>query len=139
MNGIGTPSALILARAAASRSGDFGFIFDSYHADSNFRRQFPLRQDYLDFAHEVLDGEIVLRECRVLHERFDGEEAAVLFYQRVEAHGVMSETLELAWLKRGEQGWSFDCSERLDRSAIERPLEEIEWDDFARAAEKVVF
>ena len=41
-----TPSELIMARTEAFASGDFGFIYDSYHPESNFRRQFPDRGEY---------------------------------------------------------------------------------------------
>ena len=139
MPDIATPAELILARAAASRAGDFGFIYDSYLDDSNFRRQFPTRQEYLDFAREMLRDQVQLHECRILRERRAGDAAEVLFYQRLEVAGASSEMLEHAFLKRTPHGWRFDCSERLERAALSRALELIDWDDFARAPDKVIF
>mgnify|MGYP006926386942 CR=1 FL=1 len=48
-----TPSELIMARTEAFASGDFGFIYDSYHPESNFRRQFPDRGEYCRYGVEV--------------------------------------------------------------------------------------
>ena len=45
-----SPSELIIARSEAFARGDFGFIFDTYHSESNFRRQFPDRDEYLEFG-----------------------------------------------------------------------------------------
>lgn len=135
----GRPAALILARAAASRCGDYGFVYDSYLEDSNFRRQFPHRADYLAYARASLLGVIELQECRVLRERIEGDAAEVLFFQRIAAQGAVSETLERAWLRRTVAGWRFDCSERLERASLAQALETIDWDDFARASGKVLF
>lgn len=134
-----SPATLILDRAEACRAGDFAFVYDSYLDDSNFRRQFPHRQEYLDYAQEVLAVEFVLHECRVLRERISGEEAAVIFYQRVDFRGDVVETLELAHLRLTAAGWRLDRGEKLERSAVARPLDDIDWDDFAAAVDKVVF
>lgn len=134
-----TPADLILARADASRRGDYGFIYDSYLADSNFRKQFPERTGYLDFAREMLAEQIELNECRILLARQRGETAEVLYYQQVTAAGKVTETLEVAQLLHTVHGWRFDCSARLERAAVQRPLEMIDWDDFEGAGEKVVF
>ncbi|MBW2688372.1 MAG: hypothetical protein JRC99_00390, partial [Deltaproteobacteria bacterium] len=45
-----TPPELILARSQAFSRGDFGLIYDSYHSESNFRRQFTERDEYLEFG-----------------------------------------------------------------------------------------
>lgn len=139
MSRTATPAMLILDRAAACRAGDFAFVYDSYLDDSNFRRQFPHRQEYLDYAREVLAIDFVLHECRVLRERISGEEAAVLFYQRIDFRGEVVETLELAHLRLTVAGWRLDRGEKLERRAVARPLEAIDWDDFAAAVDKVVF
>jgi len=45
-----SPSQFILARVDAFKRCDFGFIFDSYHRDSNFRRQFADRDEYIRYG-----------------------------------------------------------------------------------------
>lgn len=134
-----SPADFILARAAACRAGDFAFVYDSYLDGCNFRRQFPLRHEYLAYAQEVLSVDFVLHECRVLRDEHDGSSARVLFYQRLAYQGAVSETLELAHLRMTLAGWRFDYSEKLERAAVARPLESVGWDDFNNAPDKVVF
>jgi SEC-C motif-containing protein len=134
-----SPADLILARSAAFRAGDFAFIYDSYLEGCNFRRQFPVRDEYLAYAQEVLASDIVLLECKVLRVRIDADVARVIFYQKLSFRGAGVETLELANLVLTVDGWRFDYAEKLERAAVARPLTAVDWDDFAQAADKVIF
>jgi SEC-C motif-containing protein len=65
-----TPSELIMARTDAFACGDFGFIYDSYHPESNFRRQFPDRGEYCRYGVESLSPDYKIIDCRVNHVSF---------------------------------------------------------------------
>jgi SEC-C motif-containing protein len=133
------PGELLLARCRAFGRGDFGFIFDSYHPDSNFRRHFPDRGAYIAQGHAVLATEFAITECRLLRERVEGDEARVIFYLDCRFRGIRQESFELALLLRTDEGWRYHSAQKLERSEYSGAIAEIGWDDFERAREKVFF
>lgn len=133
-----SPSQLILARSRAFTEGDFGFIYDSYHQDSNFRRQFPDRSEYLDYGRSALAVDFVIDECRVLQERVEETEARVIFYLDARFQGRRVETFELALLLPTSDGWLYHSGQKLGRDEYAGEIEAIGWEDFARA-EKAIF
>lgn len=134
-----SPGEVMLARCRAFSEGDFGFVYDGYHQEANFLGQFPDREAYLRYGREVLARQFRILACRVLRERVAGDEARVLFYQKVRYQGEHSESLERAHLLRSEGGWLYLGGEKLDRAAIAEPLESIGWEEFERAGEKVFY
>jgi SEC-C motif-containing protein len=134
-----SPSQLILTRSRAFTEGDFGRVYDSYHPDSNFRRQFPDRQAYFDYARSVLAADFVIQECRILHERVEGDQARVIFYLDVRFRGERIETFELALLLSTGEGWRYHSGQKLERSEFAGKIDEIDWDDFEKVKEKVLF
>jgi len=134
-----SPSQLILARSRAFTEGDFGFIYDSYHPDSNFCRQFSDRQAYLDYARSVLATDFVIQECRILRERVEGDRASVIFYLDVHFRGERIETFELAQLLATEEGWRYHSGQKLERREFAGEIDDIDWDAFEKVKEKVLF
>jgi len=134
-----SPSQLILARSRAFNDGDFGFIYDSYHPDSNFCRQFPDRQDYLDYGCSALTVDFVIDECRILRERIEEKEARVIFYLDARFRGKRVETFELALLLPTDNGWQYHSGQKLGRDEYRGEIEAIGWEDFERVVEKTVF
>lgn len=134
-----SPSQLILARCRAFADGDFGFVYDSYHPDSNFCRQFPDRQAYLEYGRSVLAADFVIHECRILQEKVEGERARVIFYLDARLRGERVETFELSLLLPGREGWRYHSGQKLLRSEFAGKIEEIDRDDFEKVREKVIF
>jgi SEC-C motif-containing protein len=134
-----TPSQLILARCRAFAEGDFGFIYDSYHPDSNFLRQFPDRQDYLVYGRAALAVDFVIDECRILQERVEDQEARVIFYLDARFRGERVETFELALLLSTRKGWRYHSGQKLGREEYAGEIEAIGREAFERVGEKTVF
>jgi SEC-C motif-containing protein len=134
-----SPSQLILARSRAFTEGDFGFVYDSYHPDSNFCRQFPDRQAYLDYARTVLALDFVIDDCRIVKEQVAEGQARVLFYLDACFRGERVETFELALLLSTADGWRYHSGQKLTRDEYRGEIEAIDWEDFERAREKIVF
>jgi SEC-C motif-containing protein len=134
-----SPSQLILARSRAFTEGDFGFIYDSYHPDANFCRQFSDRQAYLDYARSVLAADFVIQECRILREKVEGEQARVIFYLDIRFRGERIETFELALLLSTGEGWRYHSGQKLERREFAGEIGEIDWDAFEKVKEKVLF
>lgn len=134
-----SPSELIRARSRAFTEGDFGCVYDSYHPDSYFCRQFPDRQAYLDYARSVLASDFVIDECRILQERVEGEQARVIFYLDARFRGRRVETFELALLLPDREGWRYHSGQKLLRSEFAGKIDEIDWEDFEKVKDKVFF
>lgn len=133
-----SPSQMILARSRAFTEGDFGRVYDSYHPESNFCRQFPDRQAYLDYARSVLATDFVIQECQILREKVEGNQAQVIFYLDIRFRGERIETFELALLLRTGEGWRCHSSQKLGRDEFPGEIDAIDWRDFERV-EKAIF
>ncbi|MEZ4600542.1 MAG: YchJ family metal-binding protein [Syntrophotaleaceae bacterium] len=134
------PAALVEARRRAFAEQDFGFIYDSYHPDSPFRRHFPNRRGYLIYARRELRGAFEILQCRVLGEEFPSEgEARVLFYLDVLHGAERLETIELSRFLQVGGVWLYHSGHKVPRSAFDKPLEEIEPGEVERLAEGISF
>ena len=133
-NSVEAPSELIMARCRAFAAGDFGFIHDSYHAESNFRRQFPDRDEYCRYAQEALAQGYEIIDCRILDERVDGTEALVVFLMQMLVEGEAQVYAELAWLQRQGrgQGWRYHRGQKMTAEDLPDEPESLTIDDFSR-------
>lgn len=134
-----SPAELLLARCRAFGSGDFAFVYDSYHPDSNFRRQFPDRREYLEYARTVLATDFSIADCRILRERRAGEEAEIILYLDILFRGERRECFERVFLRRFAGGWRYLAAQKLDRTDFGGAVDSIDWTDFERARDKVYF
>ncbi len=134
-----SPSELILARRKAFEEGDFGFIFDSYHPDSNFRSQFPDREAYLAYGRQALASDFVILSCRILKERSGEEETLILLYLESSFRGERQALFEAAHFLKTSQGWRYHWGEKLERSGFSGPIEELGWEEFEKATGKILF
>ncbi len=134
-----SPSELVLARGRAFSEGDFAFIYDTYHPDSNFRQQFPDRSAYIHYGRTALGKDFTIDACRVLHERVDNDEARVIFYLGTTYQGQKEEGFELSLFYRTVKGWRYHSSQKLARDEFAGAIEEIDWSDFERVKDKVFF
>lgn len=134
-----SPAALILARCRAFREGDFGFIYDSYHPESFFRRQFSNRADYVRHGRTALGRDFQIDECRILREETGAAESRVIFYLDTRFKGTRAQSVELAFLRLEEGGWRYHSSQKLTAEEACKVIEEIDFEDFERVKEKVFF
>lgn len=134
-----TPAELVQRRGEAFAVGDFAFIYDSYHPDSNFRTQFPVRSAYMAAGRNSLGRDFHIDACRVLKEEVLGEEARVLFYLDTRYRGQREETFELSLFLLTAAGWRYHSSQKLPRSDFSGSLDEIDWADFDQVQDKVFF
>lgn len=124
-----TPSQLVEARVAAFSTNDFGFIYDTFHPDSNFCQQFPDRQEYLAYGQSTLTSDYQIKGCRVLQEKIDGTLAHVLFLLRVHYQGQDLEYFELSEFHQISSRWLYLQSHRLDRHEFSGNVDDITFDD----------
>lgn len=134
-----SPAELILARVEAFRRGDFGAVYDSYHQDANFRRQFPDREAYVRYGWAHLGKEFRIRRCTILREETNGAEARVISWLEFELHGVPHAVAELAWLQRNADEWRYRCGQKLTADELPVPLAQLDFAHFDDLAEKVIY
>lgn len=134
-----SPSQLIHDRAEAFRRCDFGFIFDSYHRDSNFRRQFPDREEYVQYGWANLGKEFRVHVCRVLREESDQSTARVIFWLEFDLHGERHCYAELAWLEKEGKAWSYRCGQKLAADELPVPQAQLDFCHFDQVADKVLY
>ncbi|WP_429885095.1 hypothetical protein [Geoalkalibacter halelectricus] len=134
------PVEILALRVHAFRLGEFGLIYDSYHADSFFRAQFPDREEYIRYAWAHLRRDFRILSCRVLASRtIEAEEFHLIFHQVVEVAEGQIETLELARFFATEQGWRYHSSQKMDRGEFAGAVEKIRFRDFDQRLPKVFF
>lgn len=134
-----SPGEVLQARAAAFERGDYGLIFDSYHADSMFRQQFPDRNAYLAYGREQLTGEYRIHACRVLQEVVEGSCARVISLLEFERSGTRLQLLELTWMLPVGRSWRVHSAQKQAPGDFACPPEEVGFEDFARITDAVIF
>lgn len=134
-----SPSELILARVDAFKRCDFGFIFDSYHRDANFRRQFTDRDEYIRYGWANLGKEFRILSCAILREETGEGAARVIFTLEFELHGARQRYAELAWLETAGDGWLYRCGQKLTDEELPVPVGQLEFRHFDEAPNRVIY
>jgi SEC-C motif-containing protein len=134
-----SPSKLIIARSEAFSSGDFGFIFDTYHSESNFRRQFVEREDYLEFGKASLAHDYQITRCQVLQCKEDEDEAQVIFLMEMKVQGQVQLFVELAWLLRENSSWRYHRGQKITHDELPEDPQSINFADFAKRDPSTIF
>ena len=134
-----SPAELIAARSEAFTRADFGFIYDSYHSASNFRRQFATRDEYLAFGRESLGRDYRIVSCHILAEKVEEHESQVVFLMEMNVHGKLQRYAELAWLRLENAAWHYHRGQKM--SAEEFPADPLSLtiSDFARLDPATIF
>jgi len=127
-----SPSDLIIARSEAFARGDFGFIFDTYHSESNFRRQFSDRDDYLEFGKAGLGADYEITRCQILQEKESADEGQVIFLMEMKVQGVVQQYVELAWLHREEKSWRYHRGQKVTQDEFPEDPHSLSFADFAK-------
>lgn len=142
MNDLGhacTPGELILARSQAFCHGDFGYIYDSYHSESNFRQQFVAREEYLLFGKDSLGQDFQILRCQVLAEKISAREAQVVFLMEMKVHGRSQLYGELAWLRREDHAWRYHRGQKMTEDELPEDPSALSFADFAKLDPAVIF
>ncbi len=134
-----SPAELILARSEAFSRGDFSFIYDSYHSESNFRRQFTERDEYLEFAQSSLGQDYQISSCEVLQHQHKDDEAQVIFLVEMKAHGIIQRFAELAWLRQENNVWHYHRGLKITNEELPESSQSLSFTDFARLDQSTVF
>lgn len=134
-----SPSRLILARVDAFRRCDFGFIYDSCHPESNFRRQFPDRQEYIRYGWANLGKEFRILACSIIREEAGAGEGRVIFSLEFELHGARQCYAELAWLEDAGAGWRYRCGQKLTVEESPVPFAQLDFHHFEQVPDKVLY
>jgi SEC-C motif-containing protein len=139
MPSLSTPADLIRSRVDAFRRCDFGFIFDSYHPASNFRRQFPDREEYVRYGWATLGKDFRIMGCRILRAEDGAVAARVIYRLEFELHGERHHYAELAWLEDSGEGWRYRCGQKLMPEEWPVPAGKLDFIHFDNIAEKVLY
>lgn len=134
-----SPAELILERSHAFGRGDFGFVFDSFHSGSNFRRQFATRTEYLSYAHESLGRDFRILACEVLQSDLCDEEARVIYLLEMEFAGAPQRFAELAWLRHEAGAWRYHRGLKITEEELPENPEALGFADFAKRDQGLVF
>ena len=134
-----TPPELILARSDAFSRGDFGFIFDSYHSESNFSRQFVERNEYVEIGSTSLGQDFQITHCQVLQHKEEGDEAQVIFLMEMKAHGTVQRYAELAWLRLENDTWRYHRGLKMSDEELPKNPQALSFEDFARLDQSTIF
>jgi hypothetical protein len=135
-----TPSELILARSQAFSRDDFGFIYDSYHSGSNFRRQFFERDEYLQYGQASLGQDFRIISCRILAEIVDDDhESRVIFLMEMENRGSVQRYAELAWLRWENKAWRYHRGQKITAEELPDNPESLSFADFAKLDPATIF
>ncbi len=134
-----TPAEVIVARSTAFGRADFGFIFDSYHSGSNFRRQFDDRDDYIQFGRSSLGRDFTILRCDILAEEIGEVESRVVFLLEMVANGVTQQFVELAWLQQENGCWRYHRGQKIAQDELPEIPEQLGFADFEKLDPATIF
>jgi SEC-C motif-containing protein len=134
-----SPSELIVARSEAFARGDFGFIFDTFHSESNFRRQFADRDDYLEFGKASLVADYEIIRCQILQEQESADEGQVIFLMEMKVQGTVQQFVELAWLHCEENAWRYHRGQKVPQDELPEDPQSLTFTDFAKRDPSTIF
>jgi SEC-C motif-containing protein len=134
-----TPAELILARNQAFRKGDFGFIYDSYHSESNFRQQFLTRNEYLHFGRTCLSQDYRILKCQILAEKVSARESQVVFLIEMKVRGLVQLYAELAWLRCENAAWRYHRGQKMTAEDLPEDYYALSFSDFDKLDPATIF
>ena len=134
-----SPSDLIIARSEAFARGDFGFIFDTFHSESNFRCQFAGRDEYLEFGTANLGADYEITRCQILQEKVSEDEGQVIFLMEMKVQGAVQQFVELAWLHREENAWRYHRGQKVTQDELPDDPQSLTFSDFAKRDPSTIF
>ncbi len=120
-----TPAQLVSARAQAFNNNDFAFIYDTFHHQSNFCRQFPERNNYIAYGKSTLCNDYQIKSCTILQEQVAVTTAQVLFHLAINYQGTSEEYYELSEFQLVDKCWRYLHSNKLPCNDFAGTIDEI--------------
>ena len=133
------PSDLIHARNEAFKNGDFGLIYDSYHSESNFCRQFPDREEYISLGKTTLAKDYRITRCQVLDEAVTDNEARVIFLMDMDVNGTVQRYAELAWFLKEGGHWYYHRGLKMTAEDLPEHPQDLVFTDFEYLDKNTIF
>ncbi|NIQ11457.1 MAG: hypothetical protein GWO23_18150 [Gammaproteobacteria bacterium] len=133
------PSDLIRARNEAFQTGDFGLIYDSYHSESNFCRQFPDREEYISLGKTTLAQDYQIKQCQIVVEAIADNEARVIFLMDMVVNGAVQQYAELSWFLKEGGRWYYLRGLKMPAEDLPENPETLEFRDFDRLDPNTIF
>ncbi len=135
-----SPAEVVLARCRAFTDGDFPRIYDFYHPDSFFRRLYPEREGYLDYAREVLARDFAIERMPRSERgsRMATTRASCIIWRSLSSNAdrKVSNTPDCVFTMAAG---AFLTTQKLERHDFAGPPETIGWEDFDRVEEKIIY
>lgn len=134
-----TVPQLLATRFTALSHGDYGAVYDSYHADAPFLQQFGDRDAYDNFAREQLGSiEILSWSCSQQRTIADNRVEALLVME-IATEAAPQFFYELALLIDTEAGWRYHSAQKLGADDYSGTPQQIDFCHFDDAAQKICF
>ncbi len=113
-----TPQDFFNARFAALQRRDYPAVYDTYHPDAPFRRQFSNAASYQQYAAGHL-AQIAVEAWQYLDTRWlSVAEVECLLSLRVRASGTIAEFYELARLLKDGEQWRYHSAQKLSPDEV---------------------
>ena len=134
-----TAQQFLEKRFSALMAGNYGDVYDSYHKDAPFIKQFSDRQAYLHFAQQQLSP-IVIHDWRCLRQRtLDEKQLEVILVMDIAVDDESQSFYELALLVETDSGWCYHSAQKLGMDDYPGPPDLIDFCHFDNANPKIRF
>ena len=134
-----TIQQLLEYRFTALAAGDYPSVYDSYHPDAPFLRQFGSRSTYVRFAQQQL-SDIKIKNWSCLNRRVISElQLEVLLVMEIETEAVTQFFYELALLIETDSGWRYHSAQKLGADDYSGVPNQIDFCHFDNALQKIRF
>ncbi len=134
-----TAQQFLELRFAALSQGDYGSVYDSYHVDAPFLKQFQSRQSYIDFAQQQL-GEIKLKTwCSLAQRNIENKQIEALLKMELSSEAGSQLFYELALLIKVDSFWTYHSAQKLGEDDYLGDPDQIDFHHFDNALQKIRF
>lgn len=134
-----SPSDVIRLRCEALKMGRYDLVYDTAHSESNFRKHFPRKLDYLVYAEASLKGEIHFADYALCEQRKREDEALVLFVTEFLANAERHKLVEVAHLRLTPKGWRYLYGEKVRFEDLPPVPDPLTFEAFEAVTEKTVY
>ena len=126
-------------RFSALLAGNYDAVYDSYHEEAPFIKQFSDRHAYISFAQQQLSS-IVINDWRCLRQRtLDEKQLEAILVMEVAADDESQYFYELALLIETDSGWCYHSAQKLGMDDYPGPPDLIDFCHFDDATPKIRF
>ena len=110
-----SPNELVHGRIDALCRADYGLVFDTYHLESNFRKQFTDRKEYIQYGLTTLKKDFQVLHGEIITETMQGKTAQVVFLLKTLHKGQIRIYAELATCVHEKGGWYHLSGQRMEQ------------------------